>query len=72
VGADFTRETSVEDLVELFPKAIGMLIERGLPCVVCGEPFWGSIAELAAQKGWDAPRIDRLVTDLNDQYAKLH
>ena len=65
--SDITESTRVEDLVEEFPQAIGLFIEHGLPCVVCGEPFWGTIADLAGQKGWDAGRISRLIDQLNER-----
>ena len=64
--AEITRDISIEDLVEQLPDAVGVLIQAGLPCVVCGEPFWGTLADLAAQKGWDDDRIDALVRQLND------
>ena len=56
-----TRESSVEDLVKANPETVRFLIVEGLPCVVCGEPFWGTLEELARQKGWDDARIDELV-----------
>lgn len=62
-----TQSTRVEDLVEQHPQAIGMFIEHGLPCVVCGEPFWGTIAELAALKQWEPDQVDKLVSELNQR-----
>lgn len=58
-----TKETSVEDLLDLCPAANGHLIERGLPCIVCGEPFWGSVGDLARRYGIDD--VDGLVDELN-------
>ncbi len=62
--ATITKDMAIEELVKACPKAVGLLIEEGLPCVVCGEPFWGTVAELAGQKGWTEPQIDRLVEKL--------
>jgi hypothetical protein len=59
-----TRESPVEELVEANPEVVRFLIDEGLPCVVCGEPFWGTVEELARQKGWDDEQIDRLVEKL--------
>lgn len=70
MAESITQSTRVEDLVELHPQAIGMFIEHGLPCVVCGEPFWGTIAELAALKEWDSRRIEELIADLNRRLRK--
>ncbi|MCP4685962.1 MAG: DUF1858 domain-containing protein [bacterium] len=56
-----SRDSLVEDLVKANPEVVRFLIIEGLPCVICGEPFWGSLGELASQKGWDDARIDRLI-----------
>lgn len=60
-----TRDTQIEELIKAYPDAVGFLIRHGLPCVVCGEPFWGTIAALAEQKGWNSGRIDDLVNEFN-------
>jgi len=56
--------------VEAYPATVRFLINQGLPCVVCGEPFWGSVEELASGKGWDDPAIDKLVADLQSGFLK--
>ena len=60
VGADIT----IEELVDRFPGANAFLIERGLPCLVCGEPFWGTLKELSRRHGVDD--LDALLRDLNE------
>jgi len=64
-----SRTATIEELREAHPELVGFLIEHDLPCVVCGEPFWGTLEELARQKGWDDIRIDALVDEFN---ARLH
>ena len=59
VGPDI----AVDELLERFPQANGFLMERGLPCMVCGEPFWGTLGDLARRKGIDD--VDALVDGLN-------
>lgn len=59
--SDITRKSQVEELVKANPSVVRFLILEGLPCVICGEPFWGTLEELAQQKGWDDARIDQLV-----------
>ena len=56
-----TRKSLVEELVKANPEVVRFLILEGLPCVICGEPFWGSLEELAQQKGWDDAQIDMLI-----------
>ena len=55
----------VEDLIESHPGLVGFLIEQGLPCLVCGEAFWGTLGELARSRGWSDEQIDQLVREFN-------
>jgi hypothetical protein len=61
------RDSQIEDIIHVHKGLVGLLIRKGLPCVVCGEPFWGTVEELAHQKGWDDSRIDKLVAELNEE-----
>ncbi len=56
---------SIEALLDRFPGSVRFLIERGLPCLVCGEPSWGTLEELAREKGWDDRAIAQLVEEMN-------
>ncbi len=60
-----TPDTCVEDLIQKHPDAIGFLIRSGLPCVVCGEPFWGTLLELGRQKGLTKDQVTALVNEFN-------
>ncbi len=62
--SEITVATPVEMLVTAHPAAIGFLAERGVLCVVCGEPFWGTLGELMAQKGLDADQSQEMVREL--------
>ncbi len=64
-----SKDVSVEDLVRSCPDAVGYLIEQGLPCVVCGEPFWGTLGELARLQGWAEDKIDALAAGLSAKCA---
>jgi len=50
-----TPDTPVEDIVEKHPRAVGWLVQRGVVCTACGEPLWGTLAELMAKKGIENP-----------------
>ena len=63
------RDISIEDLIEQFPGSVKFLISRNLPCLVCGEPSWGTLEELAKDKGFDDGSIDRLVREMNAKLA---
>ncbi|RKX70185.1 disulfide oxidoreductase [candidate division WOR-3 bacterium] len=57
-----TKDSSVEEVITRFPDAVAIFIKHGLPCLVCGEPFWGTIEELARKYGVD---VDLLIAELN-------
>jgi hypothetical protein len=59
-------DIKIDDLIRHYPGAVGFLIKKGLPCVVCGEPFWGTLADLARQKGFNEEEISALVTEFNE------
>ncbi|MBN2537387.1 hypothetical protein JXB37_03820 [candidate division WOR-3 bacterium] len=50
-------DTEVGELVEQRPAAVKTLIRLGLPCLVCGEAFWGTVAELCERYGKDVGRV---------------
>ncbi|HQK15978.1 MAG TPA: hypothetical protein PLJ27_00910, partial [Polyangiaceae bacterium] len=57
--------TSIEDLVQWIPEAVGYLRDKGIRCIRCGEPIWGTLEEAAKQKGFSEEQIARFVADLN-------
>ena len=59
------KDIPIEDLIQDYPGAVRFLIDNNLPCVVCGEPFWGTLEELARQENWDDDKIDALVEKFN-------
>ncbi len=65
-----TGDVRIEDLIREYPQAAGFLVRRGLPCVVCGEPFWGTLAELARQKGLSDDQIADLIDEFNRLYSE--
>lgn len=60
------RHIAIEELVSRFPGSVKFLINKGLPCLVCGEPTWGTLEELAKDKGWTDAAIDELVEAMNE------
>jgi iron-sulfur cluster repair protein YtfE (RIC family) len=61
-----TKDTQIEDLVEQLPLSVSLLREKGIVCIVCGEPVWGSLNDLATQKGLSVENIDQIVKKLNE------
>lgn len=61
--AKVTLDMQVEDLVEAFPEAVKFLTKRGLRCIRCGEPIWGTLEEFLQSEGVENPQ--KLVEELN-------
>ncbi|MDH7605287.1 MAG: DUF1858 domain-containing protein [Melioribacter sp.] len=63
-----TKDIYIEDLVELFPEAVTYLMEKGIRCLQCGEPIWGTLETAAKDKGFADNDIEKFVEELNQKY----
>ena len=61
-----TKEIEIEDLVKLLPNSVVYLMEKGIRCLRCGEPIWGSLESAAKEKGFNAKEISKFVEELNN------
>ncbi|MCB2231636.1 DUF1858 domain-containing protein [bacterium] len=68
MAASFDADRPVDQLVREFPELVRFLINHNLPCVVCGEPFWGTLRELAHQKGWSDQQVEQLVEEFVNRH----
>lgn len=62
MGATVTRDILIEDLVKIYPQAVGFLTKKGIRCIRCGEPLWCTLGELLHEEGIQNPEniIDEL------------
>ena len=60
-----TKEIEIEDLVKIIPNSVVYLMEKGIRCLRCGEPIWGSLESAAKEKGFNDLEISKFVDDLN-------
>ncbi|NLJ08193.1 MAG: DUF1858 domain-containing protein [Sphingobacteriales bacterium] len=65
------KDIRIEDLVEKYPDSIAFLAEKGIRCIRCGEPVWGSLESAAAEKGFNEKDITKLVEELN-RFLKIN
>ncbi len=61
-----TKDITIEELVSRYPESVRFLLQRGIRCLECGEPAWGTLEENAQEKGYDAAALERLVRELNE------
>ena len=56
----------IEELLEKYDGIAAYLTRKGMVCVQCGEPVWGTLEESVEGKNID---IDGLVADLNEHFG---
>lgn len=61
-----TADISIEELVNQFPQSVKFLSEKGIRCIRCGEPIWGTLYSAAQEKGFSEAEISALLKDLNN------
>ncbi len=60
-----TKDIFIEDLVNDYPFSVKLLMDKGIRCIMCGEPLWGTLYEAAKEKKYTDIDIDELVVELN-------
>ncbi len=61
-----SKTITIEDLVEEYPFSVQYLADKGIRCIKCGEPIWGTLEEACKEKGFDVEKIDFFVKELNE------
>jgi len=59
------KTISIEELIHRVPSSVKFLSEKGIQCIVCGEPIWGTLEEAALEKGLTQEEIAAGVDELN-------
>ncbi len=62
----FTKNIIIEDLIEDYPKSVRYLSEKGIRCIRCGEPVWGTLEEACLEKSFTQEAIEETVKELNN------
>lgn len=65
IDQKITKEITIEELVVLKPEAVTYLMEKGIRCLVCGEPIWGTLESAAMEKGFSENEIEKFVKEIN-------
>lgn len=58
----------MEDLVRDYPQVVPILVRRGVVCIQCGEPVWGTLGESLQRAGIEDQ--DLMMNEL-DKMAKI-
>jgi hypothetical protein len=41
-------------------------MKKGIKCIVCGEPIWGTLEDAVKEKGFNDDDVNRIVGELNE------
>ena len=61
---EITKYIEIEELVRHYPESVRFLSEKGIKCIACGEPVWGTLSEAAREKGIDNDTLDDIIGEL--------
>ena len=61
---------TIEDLVREYPRSVKFLAEKGIKCIACGEPIWGTLRDAAVKKGYGENEIEQLVEALKEYVSQ--
>ncbi|MCL4512183.1 MAG: DUF1858 domain-containing protein [Bacteroidetes bacterium] len=60
-----TSDITIEKLVTELPSSVSYLMQKGIKCIACGEPIWGTLESAAKEKRFSEEDIDGFISDLN-------
>jgi methionine synthase II (cobalamin-independent) len=60
-----SKETLIDDLVNEIPESVSYLRDKGIKCLACGDPIWGTLEEAAKKKGFTGEEIEQVVYEIN-------
>ncbi|MCD6205144.1 MAG: DUF1858 domain-containing protein [Candidatus Marinimicrobia bacterium] len=58
-----SKDSDIEDIVSDYPQLIRPLKEHGIACIVCGEPVWGTLDDIAKSKNIE--NLDQIIESMN-------
>lgn len=68
--AEITKDIYIEDLVNSYPFAVRYLSQKGIKCIACGEPIWGTLEEAAKEKHFTDEQIAEVVEEMRQKAAE--
>lgn len=61
-----TSDITIEKLVTELPSSVSYLMQKGIKCIACGEPIWGTLESAAKEKRFSEEDINGFVSELNE------
>lgn len=69
---EITKDIYIEDLVNHYPFSITYLMKKGIRCIACGEPVWGTLKEAVLEKGFSETDLEMLITQMKEMANSGH
>lgn len=66
---ELTLEIEIEDLIRYYPLSAGFLTKKGVRCIRCGEPVWGTLGKLLEEDHIENP--SQLLDELKEYLAGM-
>lgn len=66
------KDILIEELVNILPESVTYLMNKGIKCLACGEPVWGTLESASKEKGFKEEQIEIFVKDLNAILKENH
>jgi methionine synthase II (cobalamin-independent) len=63
---EITKDILIEELVNNYPFSVRYLMEKGIRCIMCGEPIWGTLEEAAQEKNFSDEQIENFVKEMRE------
>lgn len=60
------KNIPIEELVTRYPSSVNYLLKKGIKCIVCGEPIWGTLEDAVKEKGLSDHDLDKIVEEINE------
>ena len=67
---EITKDILIEELVNNYPFSVRYLMEKGIRCIMCGEPIWGTLEEAAQEKDFSDADIEGFVKEMRELAEK--
>lgn len=64
---EITKDIYIEDLVNNYPFTVRFLSQKGIKCIACGEPIWGTLEEAAREKNFTDAQINEVVEEMREK-----
>ncbi len=63
---EITKDMLIEELVNNYPLSVRYLMEKGIRCIMCGEPIWGTLEEAVQEKDFTDAEIKGFVQEIRE------